>query len=33
MNRFTYILFLGVLFLIVSCASYESKLHARADAG
>jgi hypothetical protein len=33
MNRFTYILFLGVLFLIASCASYESKLRARADAG
>jgi TPR repeat protein len=33
MNRFTYILFLGVLSLIASCASYESKRRARADAG
>src|SRR5206468_12753844 len=33
MYRFTYILFLGIVFLIVSCSSYESKLRARADAG
>ena len=33
MNPSIYILSLGILSLIVSCASYESKLRARAEAG
>ena len=33
MNLSIYVLSLGILALIVSCTSYESKLRARAEAG